>query len=78
MATVTFFGIIGSVSFHGRPIVPLSVSPMCQSSAAWMVSTYSLMQFGQHIMALFGRQAFQIRTNQGSFEQLPIDQGKSG
>ena len=73
-----FFGMIGSVGFHGRLIVPLSVSPVCQSFAAWMVSTYSLMYFSQHIMALFGRQTFQILIAQGSFEQLTIDKGKSG
>ena len=50
---------------------------MCQSSATWVISTYSLMKFSQHIMALFGRQAFQIRTTQGTFEQLSIDKGKS-
>ena len=36
------------------------------------------MQFGQHILALFDCQAFQIRPVQGSFEQLPVEQGKSG
>ena len=41
------------------------------------ISTYSLMQFGQHILARFGCQALKIWAAQGSFEQLPVDQGES-
>ena len=44
LVAVTLSGIISSISFHGRLIVPLSVGLMGQSSAVGVISAYSFMQ----------------------------------
>ena len=44
LAAITLSGIIGSISFHGQPIVPFSMGPMGQSSAARVIFAYSFMQ----------------------------------
>ena len=43
LAAITLSGIIGSIGFHGRPIVPLSMGSMGQSFAARVISAYSFM-----------------------------------
>ena len=44
LVAITLSGIIGSISFHGQPIVSLSMGSMGQCSAARVISAYSFMQ----------------------------------
>ena len=46
---ITSFNITFSVSLHGGPIVSLRVGAVCQSSSAWVIVAYALMEFGQDI-----------------------------
>ena len=44
LAAITLSGIIGNISFHGLPRVPLSMGSMGQCSDARVISAYSFMQ----------------------------------
>ena len=39
------FDITFSVSLHGGPLVSLHVGTICQSSSAWVIDSYTLMEF---------------------------------
>ena len=62
LAAITLPDIGGCIRPHGWPVVALGMGPMCQSSTALMVSTYSFMEFFQHILPLLGGEAFKIRV----------------
>ena len=50
LVAITLLDVSGCIRPHGWPIVALGISPMRQSSATWMVSAYSFMEFRQCIL----------------------------
>ena len=58
----TFPDIGSCIRPHGWPVVALGMGLVRQSSAAWMVSAYSFVEFHQCILPLLGKEAFKIRV----------------
>ena len=46
LTSIAYFDITFNVLLHGGSIVSLRVGTMCQSSSAWVIATYALMEFG--------------------------------
>ena len=45
MAAVTLSNITGDINTHGRLVVTLGMSSMCQRPTAWVISAYPIMEF---------------------------------
>ena len=76
MAAVTFLDIGGGIHPHGRLIVALGMSSMCQHPAAWMISAYVIVEFFQYVLSLLLSEAFKIRLARGPFIQLTVNEGE--
>ena len=62
LAAITLHDVGGCIGPQSWPVVALGMGPVCQSSAAWMVSAYSFMKFRQCILPLLGGETFEIRA----------------
>ena len=51
---------VGCIRPHSRLVVALGMGLVRQSSVAWMVFTYSFMEFRQCILSLLGGEAFEV------------------
>ena len=76
MAAVTFLDIGSGIHQHGRLIVALGMSSMCQHPAAWMISAYVIVEFFQYVLSLLLSEAFKIGLAQGPFKQLTVNEGE--
>ena len=61
LAVLALPNIGGDIHPHGRPMVALGMSFMCQRLAAWMISTYPFVEFCQYVLSLLLSEAFKIR-----------------
>ena len=60
MAAVTLFNMGGGIHTHGRQIVALGMSSMCQRPTAWMVSAYSIVELCQYVLSLLMSKEFKL------------------
>ena len=60
LATVTLPNIGGGNHPHGRPIVALGMSSMCQRPATWMIFAYLIVEFYQYVLSLLSSETFKI------------------
>ena len=65
LATVTPSNIVDSIHTHGRPIVALGMSSMCQRPTTWMIFAYPIMEFCQYVLSLLVSEAHKIGPAQG-------------
>ena len=61
MVMVTLPNIGDGIHLHGRPIVALGMSSMCQRPAAWMIFAYPIVEFYQYVLSLLLSEVFKIR-----------------
>ena len=60
LAVVTLPKIGSDIHPHGRLIVTLGMSSMCQRPAAWMISAYPIVEFYQYVLSLLLSKTFKI------------------